>query len=285
MDKLTTEKLIHLSVVDNLIENIYVKVSERLIRRVEPHWHDFYEIELVLKGGTVTEINGQIYDMPVGSMSLITPSDVHSYRDTGEDITVLNLVFASKSLEYNSLAANVLSGDSFVCKLPKKVFENIIFLIKKIDEESRSKSMLNGSYISYLLSCIIIELKRIKREQGMDFKENEFDAGRKALVFIRNHFKEQLTLEDVAKFMNVSTVYASRLIRQTLGYRFKEYLMDLRLEYAAGLLTYTEENISDISYYAGYNTASYFTRGFRKKYGMTPTQYREQSRSLAYKKE
>lgn len=285
MDKLTTEKLIHLSVVDNLIDNIDVKVSERLIRRVKPHWHDFYEMELILEGDTKTEINGKVYDMPIGSLSLITPSDVHSYHDMGRNVEVLNLVFASKSLEYNSFASNVLSGDSFVCKLPKKVFENIIFLIKKIDEESHSKSMLNGRYISYLLSCIIIELKRIKREQGVDFKESEFDSGRKALVFIRNHFKEQLTLDDVAKYMNVSPIYASRIIHQTLGYGFKEYLMDLRLEYAAGLLTYTEESISDISYYAGYNTASYFARGFRKKYGMSPAQYREHSRSIAYEKE
>lgn len=55
-----------------------------------------------------------------------------------------------------------------------------------------------------------------------------------------------LTLKDVAKFMNVSPVYASRIIQATLGYGFKEYLMDLRLAYAASMLMYTEESISNI---------------------------------------
>lgn len=273
-----TDKPIHLGIMDNIIEDVDVKVSDRIIRRVEPHWHDFYEIELILDYGTKTEINGKVYDMPVGSMALITPSDVHSYFDMGKDIEVLNLVFASKSLEYNSFTSNVLSGDSIVCNLPTQVFQNMVFLIKKIHAESINKNLLNRRYISSLLSCVIIELKRIKKEEGAEQTGEEFDAVRKALVFIRNHFKEPLSLEDVAHFMNVSPVYASRLIQQTLGFGFKEYLMDLRLKYAASMLIYTEESISNVAYFAGYSTASYFARGFKKKYGISPAEYRSEKR-------
>lgn len=276
-----TEKLIHLNLADNLIEDLDVKVTKRYIRAVKSHWHDFYEMEFILSGDTKTEINGKVYGLPQGSMVLVTPSDVHSYFDMGRDVEVLNLVFASKSLEYNSFASSVLSGDSIVCKLPPKVFESMIFLINKISEESRSSRLLNKRYISNLLSCLIIELKRIKKEEGISKDEDDFNTVRKAIVFIRNHFKEPLTLEDVAKFMNVSPVYASRIIQATLGYGFKEYLMDLRLAYAASMLIYTEESISNIAYFAGYNTASYFARGFRKKYGVSPAEYRRQKRKEA----
>ena len=192
-----TEKLIHLNLADNLIEDLDVKVTKRCIRAVKSHWHDFYEMELILDGDTKTEINGKVYDLPQGSMALVTPSDVHSYFDMGRDIEVLNLVFASKSLEYNSFASSVLSGDSIVCKLPPKVFESMIFMINKISEESRSSRLLNKRYISNLLSCLIIELKRIKKEEGISKDEDDFNTVRKAIVFIRNHFKEPLTLEDV----------------------------------------------------------------------------------------
>ena len=57
-----TDKPIHLGIMDNIIEDVDVKVSDRIIRRVEPHWHDFYEIELILDYGTKTEINGKVYD-------------------------------------------------------------------------------------------------------------------------------------------------------------------------------------------------------------------------------
>lgn len=276
-----TEKLIHLNLADNLIEDLDVKVTKRYIRAVKSHWHDFYEMELILSGDTKTEINGKIYSLPQGSMVLVTPSDVHSYFDMGRDVEVLNLVFASKSLEYNSFASSVLSGDSIVCKLPPKAFESMQFLINKISEESRTDRLLNKRYISNLLSCLIIELKRIKKEEGISENGDAFNTVRKAIVFIRNHFKEPLTLEDVAKFMNVSPVYASRIIQATLGYGFKEYLMDLRLAYAASMLIYTEESISNIAYFAGYNTASYFARGFRKKYGVSPAEYRRQKRKEA----
>ena len=83
----------------------------------------------------------------------------------------------------------------------------------------------------------------------------------------------------MAKIMNVSTVYASKLIRNRLGCGFKNYLMELRLEYASSLLTNTQETISDISYFSGYNSVSYFSRGFKKKFGISPAEYRKRSRS------
>lgn len=275
-----TDKLIHLNVSDNLIEDLDVKVTQRQIRAVKPHWHDFYEMELTLSGDTVTEINGFSYAMPQGSMALVTPSDVHSYLDTGKNVDMLNLVFASKNLEYNSFVSNVLSGGSVVCKLPDRVFETMVFLIQKINEESREGRLLNKRYISYLLSCLIIELKRIKKEEGIVKESKERNAVGKAIVYIRNHFKEPLTLHDVAEFMNVSPVYASRIIQQTLGKSFKEYLIELRLTYAASMLLYTEESISNIAYFSGYNSASYFARGFQKKYGVSPVEYRKTMREF-----
>lgn len=267
-----------LGTFENVIEEFGIKISQRLVFNGKYHNHDFYELEIVLNGKIRTEINGTTHDLSEGSMVLITPSDVHRYIGIDSPAELINLVFIPKNVESYSFVASVLSGESVICKLSGDSKNSILFFIQKMRTESTNPQLLNHRYISLLLSCLMIELKRIKEQKGMQEQEQSKEAVRKAIIFTRTHFKEQITLEDAAKVMNVSPVYASKLFQQSLGYGFKEYLINLRLEYAASLLAYTDESITDISYFAGYNSISYFSRGFKKKYNVSPAEYRKNHR-------
>ncbi len=97
---------------------------------------------------------------------------------------------------------------------------------------------------------------------------------RHAVSYIKEHFWEELTLEDVAQEVHFSPYYVSRLFKEELGLTFIEYLTKIRIDEAKRLLLETNMTVSEISDLVGYQDPSYFTKVFKKREGVTPTQFR-----------
>ncbi|MNY53294.1 Arabinose operon regulatory protein [compost metagenome] len=72
--------------------------------------------------------------------------------------------------------------------------------------------------------------------------------------------------------------YLSRLFKQESGINLSEYIDDVRIEKAKGMLTSEEMKIAEVGARVGYETPHSFTRFFKKKIGMTPLEYREARR-------
>ena len=85
---------------------------------------------------------------------------------------------------------------------------------------------------------------------------------------------EDLSLEDVAEAINVSSFYLSRLFKEVKGENYINYLTDLRMKKARELLKNPRISIKEISSEVGFNDQNYFSRIFKNKFGMTPTEFR-----------
>jgi AraC-like DNA-binding protein len=66
-----------------------------------------------------------------------------------------------------------------------------------------------------------------------------------------------------------------RYFKNTMGTSFIDYLKDYRLAMAARLLQASDASILEIAEDVGFESLSYFNRAFKKRYGMTPTQFRK----------
>ena len=99
-----------------------------------------------------------------------------------------------------------------------------------------------------------------------------------ALHYIRAHYQAELSLEKVASVVFLNPVYFSQLFKQKTGQGFKEYVIHLRMEQAKQMLLDPRMKLADIARRVGYMDVRHFTQVFRKKYEMTPTAYRQQSR-------
>lgn len=85
----------------------------------------------------------------------------------------------------------------------------------------------------------------------------------------------ELCLMSVADHMNMSVYAVSRLFKEHTGIGFKEYVTSQRLEMAYRLLRNTDNNVADIGADVGFESASYFSTAFRKKFGVSPGQVRK----------
>lgn len=99
-----------------------------------------------------------------------------------------------------------------------------------------------------------------------------------AIDFIKAHFNEQITLEDVARSAHLSVSRLSHVFKEQTGLTIIDYMTKVRVEYAKELLISTNKNCTEICFDTGYNNQSYFTRTFKEVAGVTPRQFREMNR-------
>lgn len=101
---------------------------------------------------------------------------------------------------------------------------------------------------------------------------------RRAMIFMREHFTEDITLADVAGAAALSKFHFSRLFHQETGLPLHEYLHELRVSRAKALLGNPHLRITEVAYAIGFNDLSHFDRVFSRIVGQSPSEYR---RSLA----
>ena len=96
-----------------------------------------------------------------------------------------------------------------------------------------------------------------------------------AARFINEHFRQQITSAEIAAAAGFSQNYLSRKFRETAGIGVHEYLVFVRLRSAALELVSTDHSITNIATHCGFSDSNYFKDAFKKKYGVSPREYRD----------
>src|SRR5438477_10519667 len=96
----------------------------------------------------------------------------------------------------------------------------------------------------------------------------------KARNFIRNHSDEELSLDQVARSVNISANYLSEKFKKVTGINFVDYVAHTRIEKARDLLHNVNLRISEIAFAVGFQSLSQFNRVFKKLTRQSPTQFR-----------
>lgn len=93
--------------------------------------------------------------------------------------------------------------------------------------------------------------------------------------YIKQHYSEEITRNDLAKTVYLNSDYMSRIFRKEEGMSITDYVMDVRIKKAAELLAYTDKPINETAIEIGYDNFSYFSRLFKKRLGYSPKEYRK----------
>lgn len=127
------------------------------------------------------------------------------------------------------------------------------------------------------------EARRYTRQvigQAIDLRDRESkkqqrDLLNQAIEFIGGHYREEsISLDRVAKKVNISPNYFSAIFSQEVGLTFIEYLTGKRIEEAKHMLRQTDKRSGEIAYAVGYKDPHYFSFVFKKVTGCTPSEYR-----------
>ncbi|RKX83320.1 MAG: hypothetical protein DRP58_08985 [Spirochaetes bacterium] len=102
----------------------------------------------------------------------------------------------------------------------------------------------------------------------------------KGIQYILSHLDEEISLDLLAKELEVNPTYFSRLFRKETGITVSQYINTKRINEAGYLLMHTSASIADISLQAGYPDSGYFSRVFHKIKRMTPTEWRNKEKNF-----
>lgn len=144
--------------------------------------------------------------------------------------------------------------------------------------------ILSDSYIQEVEKMVSVEaITMLHATAAFDFtqrvSDNKIPAGMssdifKVMQYISNHVNQNISVEEIADYLQMDRTTLSKKFKRELGFNISEFIMRKKLEEAKSLLAHSDKTISEISEYLCFSTQSYFQNVFKKKYGMTPKEYR-----------
>lgn len=116
-------------------------------------------------------------------------------------------------------------------------------------------------------------------------QEDEDPLIGKAVAYMKNHFRDSLSLKEISGMLGLSSSYFSHLFKKETGKNYVEYLNEIRMERVLWDLKNSTEKVAVIAERNGFHNLEYFSRFFKKTMGISPAKWRNQSRDEAYKLE
>lgn len=99
----------------------------------------------------------------------------------------------------------------------------------------------------------------------------------KAAEYMKQNYREKVTIDDIARAVYLSPCYLSRIFKQELGCTLMEYLTQLRVDKAKAMLRNPKYNVMQVATEIGFDDPSYFAKVFKKSEGVTPSQFRQKA--------
>ena len=212
------------------------------------HCHDFIEIVIILKGKGHFIINDEKILVSEGNVLILNPGTYHrSIPDSPHTLTECYLAFTD--VDFVNAPPNFFPffhGQKMLGKLPERVKKEIFQLCCSIDRESQSRNP--GRYFmlkAYLIQVICLLLRFDRQEEiadqhclaGYEFKSpNKKYVVQQIMKYMENHYKEKISLDQIAENMYLSPFYISKLFKSETGDTPINYLISLRMEKAKELL-------------------------------------------------
>ncbi|WP_202077917.1 response regulator transcription factor [Caldalkalibacillus salinus] len=130
------------------------------------------------------------------------------------------------------------------------------------------------SSIEQLRETALYRLKIIIKRMRDEDEKQSASLLEKAKLYIEEHYNEEMTLDSVSKYINLSPYYFSKIFKEAFQMNFIDYLTHIRIEKAKSLMASSSYSLKEICYEVGYRDPNYFSRVFKKSEGITPSEYR-----------
>ena len=243
----------------------------------EPRIHQFSEIIYVFDGEAKITVEDRTERASRGDVAVITPFLVHSVKTT-DDASIWIGRFSG------NMTSDFISGESLLLGGERSVFtpseEMGAYFRHILPEEYESFVDLETLPTVYrkakaLISCVFEEYMRL-----VELRKERVRGGAlsEVLLYMGEHYRENITLSTVCSALGFSKSYVSRSISAVQGASFRGLLNSLRIQYARALLATKDYKIIDVAYECGFAEERSFYRAFKELVGISPGEYRAKKR-------
>lgn len=259
------------------------------------HWHKEVEIVYVQTGACEINVDLKNYVISEGDIVIVQPHALHSLKQHDQEHGCL----FSWVFDVNMLCSG--ATDACYVKYFKPFIDGKMEYPQIINRIEPSYGMLKDLLLDLHRVCDIrepvmeLEIKWhlekfffilfrdvfIRKQQHERSREAANKNIRVVLDYIQEHYQSPLNIEELAQLLHFSEPYFMRFFKKHTGMTCVDYINDFRMAKAIELLQTTSMTVMEIAMQVGLHNISYFNRLFKKKFQMTPKQYRKQIDDLA----
>lgn len=241
------------------------------------HTHPCAELFFVTGGSGYLRLTDCSVPISTNDVIIVNSNVAHTEMSS-EEMSLEYIVMGIDGLE--ALAGD--RGDDGYSIVPyQSGQEQLLFYLKSLLREIEQKLPGYNTVCQDLLEVVLLQLMR-RSEFTVTFVPSSRRAPREAAIvrrYIDNHFKEKLTLDELAAVAHVSKYYLVHTFSREYGTSPINYLLSCRIQESLYLLSKTSLTLSEIAGTLGFSSPSYFSQSFRRLQGISPMQYRTKNRS------
>lgn len=252
-----------------------------------PHWHNDIEFIAVLQGEMNYNINGEIITIGQDEGVFVNSRQFHH----GFSKTKSECDFVCVLLHPLMLCISQALEQEYVVPLLKN--RNVPFiklssdtpwqkeLLNCILDIYNAKNTINAPLIvsSLFLKMWSILFENSKAALPLQSQSNNFTVLKNMIGYIQKFYREKITLDDIARSGAVGQSKCCKLFDKYIGVTPNTYLIQYRLHQSTWHLKNTDVTIAEIAQSVGFSGSSYYAEAFRKRYGISPSEYRKKESS------
>lgn len=244
-----------------------------------PHYHDYYEIFILLDGAAKHLVNGTVIPLKKNDMVFIRPSDTHDYASyDGKTFSMLNITFTTETAEqiFDYLGEGFPSKTLTDALLPPFVHLNAgeLAVFNARMAAVRAISSDDASLRKTVLRTLIFD---IFTKYYSDFSSNSHTVPL-WLEELCSEIRKSGSFTDGSKKLfsltDKSREHVCRSMKKYMGVTVTEFINDLRLTYICNMLLNSNHSITEIIYESGFNNISWASELFKAKFCITMCEYR-----------
>ncbi len=270
--------------------NTYLCTIPQDFDRVGLHWHEQMEIIYIKKGSGTVSVGLIPYHVEAGYIIPVLPGELHSI-DGDPDVRMEyeNIIFSLSILDSTAendwCRSNIIDPlQSGKLNFPRPIIPGTNFhkeVSYALDGADRICENRFSGYSLLVKSQLFIFLHALyqnrSREHSSARSETVHAEKLKFVIsWMKEHYMEQISIREIASLIGYSEAHFMRIFKNETGQTFVHFLTEYRLAAASYYLKETGDSISKISESCGFESLSYFIRCFKKKYGLSPREFRKQ---------
>ena len=241
-----------------------------------PHTHNHMELFYIVGGKGQFLIQDQLYPVNANNLVIINPNVPH----TEVSLNAQPLEYIVLGIEGVELASSEQSNGRF-SMLDHFESVEISGCLRNILREMELKSTGYEDVCQAYMEILIIRLMR-STALSVPAQPQQISANRQCAAvkrYIDQHFKETLTLDQLAEEAHMNKFYLSHAFKQEFGVSPINYLISCRIEESKYLLAETDLSISQIAQLLNFSSPSYFSQVFRRTQGVSPVEFRQSTKN------
>ncbi|MDO6492898.1 MAG: helix-turn-helix domain-containing protein [Cellulophaga sp.] len=257
-------------------------LTKKVLKPITPSREESHTIIFVTKGSFKTKIGFKEYIITPNNIVILQAGAVFSTEQVSKNVkgftchfhpNILIGKFGNRSLVSDFQFLN--NGNYPIININKQSRSEIINILERLVTEFKSNTKPNSDIIHSYIYTLLTELKILYGLSNFQPQNASFQITSRFRMLANQKVKENLKVADFARMMNISPNHLNKSVKVSTLKSASEILEEIKLIEVKYLLYQSTLSISEISYEMGYLDPSYFTRFFKKREKISPTEFRK----------